>query len=54
MAKGIASVLATVSSFPTASANTNRSVSTRLDQWMTVKSWYVLFSENKRSGPTVI
>ena len=33
MAKGTASALATVSGFPTASVNTNRSVSTRLDQW---------------------
>ena len=38
MAKGNASALATVSSFPTASVNTNRSVSTRLVLWMTVKS----------------
>ena len=51
MAKGTASALATVSGFPTASVNTNRSVSTRLDQWMTVKSWYALFSENNRSTP---
>ena len=54
MAKGTASALATVSGFPTASVNTNRSVSTRLDQWMTVKSSYALFSETTRSTPTVI
>ena len=54
MAKGTASALTTVSSFPTASVNSNRSVSTRLDQWITVKSWYALFSETDRSTLTVI
>ena len=54
MAKGTASALATVSGFPTPSANTNRSVSTRLDQWMTVKSWYALFSENSISVQTAV
>ena len=54
MAKGIASALDTVSGFPTASVNTNRSVSTLLGQWMTVRFWYALYSENNRPTATVI
>ena len=48
MAKATASVLATGRDFPSACVSTNRSVSTPLVQWPTVKSWCALSSENSK------
>ena len=49
MVRATASALATANGFPTVRVRTKRSVNTRLDQWLIVKFWYELFSENSRS-----